>query len=363
VTAQQQGQNHADRRIFLKRAVMAASVPATASLLGTILPGTAHAATADDLPDYAPVPPASVGPALNADGYFVGRIEGNLYWVTDGYYQAMFLATREGVVLVDAPPTIGRNLLRAIDVVTRVTGTPGHVTHLIYSHSHADHIGAAGLWGKKVERIGHIETRRLLRRAGDPNRPAPTTTFDDRMVLNIGEERLELAHHGPNHAPDNIFVYAPRQKTLMLVDVIYPGWAPFKNLAVSQDIPGWIRAHDIAMSYPWRTLVGGHLGRLGHRADGETQQQYITDLHASARNTIATLDPTPFFAKYRSTGNSWAIFKTYLQAAAEQAAAPVTAKYTGVLAAADVFTVDNAFALVESLRIDAGLLGLFGTHS
>jgi hypothetical protein len=32
--------------------------------------------------------------------------------VTDSVYQAMFLTTREGVVLVDAPPTIGHNLLR-----------------------------------------------------------------------------------------------------------------------------------------------------------------------------------------------------------------------------------------------------------
>lgn len=33
---------------------------------------------------------------------------------------------------------------------------------------------------------------------------------------------------------------------------------------------------------------------------------------------------------------------------------------TGVLAAADVFTVDNAMAMLESLRIDAGELGPFG---
>ncbi|GGP14627.1 hypothetical protein LDL08_35650 [Nonomuraea glycinis] len=58
----------------------------------------------------------------------------------------------------------------------------------------------------------------------------------------------------------------------MVVDVLYPGWVPFKNLAVSQDIPGWLRAHDTAMRYPWRTLVGGHLGRLGTRADGHLQQ-------------------------------------------------------------------------------------------
>ncbi|MFD3996039.1 hypothetical protein [Streptomyces sp. NPDC058548] len=40
----------------------------------------------------------------------------------------------------------------------------------------------------------------------------------------------------------------------------------------------------------------------------------------------------------------------------------VVAKYTGLLAAADVFTVDNAWTLLESLRIDAGVLGPFGVH-
>jgi hypothetical protein len=40
----------------------------------------------------------------------------------------------------------------------------------------------------------------------------------------------------------------------------------------------------------------------------------------------------------------------------------VTKKYLGKLAAADVFTFDNAFAVVESLRIDSGVLGPFGNH-
>ena len=32
------------------------------------------------------------------------------------------------------------------------------------------------------------------------------------------------------------------------------------------------------------------------------------------------------------------------------------------LAAADVFTFDSAYVLLESLRIDAGVLGPFGDH-
>ena len=32
-----------------------------------------------DLPDYAPIPQSALGPALNDQGYYVGRVERNLY--------------------------------------------------------------------------------------------------------------------------------------------------------------------------------------------------------------------------------------------------------------------------------------------
>ena len=155
----------ASRRAFLTAAGGAALAPAAAALLTASLSRTAHAAQPNDLPDYAPVPAEAFGPILNADGYFVGQIDGNLYWVTDSTYQSMFLTTRQGVLLVDAPPSIGHNLLRAIASVTSRTGTPSKVTHLVYSHSHADHIGASSLFGPDVVRIGHRENRRLLLRA------------------------------------------------------------------------------------------------------------------------------------------------------------------------------------------------------
>ena len=50
------------------------------------------------LPDFAPVPRSAFGPALNEQGYYVGRVERNLYWITDGTYQSAFLTTSDGVV-------------------------------------------------------------------------------------------------------------------------------------------------------------------------------------------------------------------------------------------------------------------------
>ena len=70
---------------------------------------------ADVLPDCAPIPGSALGPAINEQGYYVGRIEGNLYWVTDATYQSAFLTTCDGVVLFDAPPSLGHNIQRAVD--------------------------------------------------------------------------------------------------------------------------------------------------------------------------------------------------------------------------------------------------------
>src|SRR2546428_4023224 len=103
--------------------------------------------TGTALPDYAPVPPSAFGPAPNEQGYHVGRVERNLYWVTDGVYQSAFVTTRDGVVLLDAPPTIGGNIQRAVDQIAAENGVSNKVTHLVYSHHHADHGGASSLFG------------------------------------------------------------------------------------------------------------------------------------------------------------------------------------------------------------------------
>ncbi len=197
---------------------------------------------AADLPDYAPIPRSALGPALNDQRYYVGRVERNLYWVTDGVYQSAFLTTRDGVVVFDAPPSIGNNLRLAVDEIAAANGLPNTVTHFVYSHHHADHAGAASLFGGEVVRIGHEETKRLLVRDNDPTRPAPEVTFTDRHTLEVGGERAELAWYGPNHSPDNIYIHFPGHDTLMLIDVVNAGWVPIYNVNLSEDVPGYMGA-------------------------------------------------------------------------------------------------------------------------
>jgi glyoxylase-like metal-dependent hydrolase (beta-lactamase superfamily II) len=289
------------RRSFLTSSAAVVGASSIAAVLPNALvsPASAESVGAEDLPDYAPIPPSALGPALNDQGYFVGRVKRNLYWVTDGTYQAAFLTTGDGVVLFDAPPTIGNNLQRAVNEVAAANGVSNKVTHLVHSHHHADHAGASSLFGKNVVRIGHEETRRLLLRDNDPTRPAPTVTFRDRKTLNIGGERVTLAYHGTNHTPDNIYIHFPDHDTLMLVDIVTSGWVPIYNANLSEDIPAYIQAPATALSYPWKHLIGGHVGRLGTRRDVALHQQYVADISASARTALATVDPTPVLRQVR----------------------------------------------------------------
>jgi hypothetical protein len=50
----------------------------------------------------------------------------------------------------------------------------------------------------------------------------------------------------------------------------------------------------------------------------------------------------------------WAGVKGYLDQVTDTATAPVVEKYTGVLAAADVFTESTTFWVMESIRLDLG---------
>jgi glyoxylase-like metal-dependent hydrolase (beta-lactamase superfamily II) len=338
------------RTLLASAGVTAAAVPA-AALLGR--PPSAAAATLTTT--TAPVPPPAKGPAIPKSGYLVEEIAERTYWLTDGLYQMIFLVTADGVVAVDAPPTIGNNILRAIASVTKAP-----VTRAVYSHHHADHTGAMVLY-KGARLYAQRAVAGLLRQAGDPNRPLPDVTFEDQLTVTAGEDRIQLAYHGPNHSPGNIFAYLAAQRVLMLVDVVFPGWVPFAYLAESQNIPGWLEAPAQALRYPFQTFVGGHLTRLGTRDDVTIQTEYVTDLKAAAAAAIDTFNVEAVYASVDVT-NPWAVFRGYLDGVAAQAAGAVVPRWIDKLGGADVYTQANAYQLVESLRIDYGHLGPFGIH-
>ena len=198
------------------------------------------------------------------------------------------------------PQTMGKNYLKAI---AEVTDKP--VTHVIYSHYHLDHIGAAGMFPENATFIAQQETADELQRAKSVAKnasmvllpPTPTSTFSKNMTLNIGNQILQMDYYSNNHVPGNMFIYTPKQKVLMLVDIIFPGWIPFPYLAIAKDTTGFIKAHDIALNdYDFDTIVAGHLTRLGTRNDVMVQKEFVSDLEKAA----ATANQNVTFSKIAS---------------------------------------------------------------
>jgi glyoxylase-like metal-dependent hydrolase (beta-lactamase superfamily II) len=293
------------------------------------------------------VPPAAKGPAIDpAKGYRIQALGRGLYMVTENVYQAMFMVYESGVIVVDAPPSIAAYIPKAVAEVT-----DRRVTHLVYSHSHADHIGGARSLGGNPVIIAHAETHRLLVRARDANRPLPTKTFTDRYTLKAGSQTLELSYHGNGHEPGNIFIYAPEQKTLMVVDVIFPGWMPFRRLALAQDVPGYFALVEKIKAVDFNTLVSGHVARSGTRDDVELQSAFMNDLKAAAAKALQTTKPGEELNPL-DAGNPWAYFDNYIDRVALQCVNTLTPKWSGRLAAFDVFVWDQCYTMEQSLRID-----------
>ncbi len=164
------------------------------------------------------------------------------------------------------------------------------ITDVVYSHHHSDHVGAMSVFPERATRYAHRAAAQRLQLLDDPDRPLPSVVFDDTLTIEAGDHSLQLTYPGPNHSEGNSFIYAPQQKVLMLVDVIFPGWVPFSNLALSAYVPGYIQAHEQALAYDFDHLVGGHVTRPGTPEDVRVQLEYMTDLRVTAEAALSSVD-------------------------------------------------------------------------
>jgi glyoxylase-like metal-dependent hydrolase (beta-lactamase superfamily II) len=329
--------------------------PADVNYMNSI-PGAAGAPY-PDMPLIAPIsvrigrhleiPESAKGPHIDpAKGYRVQELGRGLYMITDNVYQSMFMVYETGVVVVDAPPSYARHISKA---VAEVTDKP--ITYVIYSHSHIDHIGGVKWLGGNPIVIAQNETKRLLLRANDPNRPVPTVTFRDQYTLAVGSQVLELSYHGNAHEPGNIYIYAPEQKTLMVVDIVFPGWMPWRAFALAQDIPGYFEQVEEIERMNWDTLVSGHVERTGTHADVKLQLEFMNDLKSVAREALRDVKPGEDLDQ-EDRVNPWAVYGSYTDRVAIRCVNKLTPKWASKLAGYDVFIWDQCYAMEESLRMD-----------
>ena len=94
-------------------------------------PAEIRVTPADALRDRAPIRVPALGPTVNQQGYYVGRVRGNLYWITGRTCQSAFLTTSDGVVLFDGlPASVTTSSWPSMDRRRQGRQQQGDVSHL-----------------------------------------------------------------------------------------------------------------------------------------------------------------------------------------------------------------------------------------
>ncbi|MFI5632467.1 MBL fold metallo-hydrolase [Streptomyces sp. NPDC051664] len=300
--------------------------------------------------EFAPVPDFALGPDIPESGYVVQDLGGGAHFVTQGMINTMFVETKNGVVLVDASPFLGDKLLEAIESVT-----PKPVTHLIYSHAHADHIGAAHLLkrdGLKI--ISHEITGEFIKEVkNDDRRPLPTETFSGRhKQMDIDGVRFVLDYTGDWHQAGNLFIHLPELKLMGAMDSFAPKSAPFFRLYFSAHVPAYFDAMDQLLDYDYETIVTGHMALPGTPEDVATNREYIRDLRAAASEALRTVDMKEASAAAKvPADNKQAEIKVWMDAVTARAA-ELMPSWEKRLGGTDIFLSDNLNATAWSAFID-----------
>jgi hypothetical protein len=137
----------------------------------------------------------------------------------------------------------------------------------------------------------------------------------------------------------------------MLVDVVYPGWVPFKNLGIVQDVPGYIAAHERALEYDFDTLMAGHVDRAGTRQDVEQSLRFVRDLQDTARRVSIGL-PFRTYAASVTPRDQWALYDGYQRELVRRYVAELLPRWSPVLKGCDNYLPDDCWQMIEALSVD-----------
>ena len=181
-----------------------------------------------------------------------------------------FIVGGDGVMVIDAM-MVASMVRPYLEEIRRVTDKP--IRYVVNTHHHVDH-ALGNQFYLPAEIVSHRGCREaLVARGADvetlsqrwpqyredwvETRLTPASiTYEDKMVVHLGDRVIELLHPGPAHTYGDTLVYLPQEKVLFTGDVAFYYLTP---LARDGHISNWIRvASGILDHLDATTLMPGH---------------------------------------------------------------------------------------------------------
>jgi cyclase len=163
----------------------------------------------------------------------VDKLKDNLYMMRGGGGNSAVFIMTDGVTVVDTKnPGWGAPLLEKIK---SVTDKP--IVRIINTHTHGDHVSGNVEFPATVEVVTHENTAKNMQLMRSPTgiTPAPGTpanifkdnggkglpkkTFDDKMSIGKGADRVDLYYFGRGHTNGDAWVVFPALRTMHAGDI------------------------------------------------------------------------------------------------------------------------------------------------
>jgi glyoxylase-like metal-dependent hydrolase (beta-lactamase superfamily II) len=305
--------------------------------------------------EYVPLLPKVKERMLPVDpskGYLVKEIKPDVYVITDDAYQSLFITTGQGVILIDAPPSLAPHIKQAVAEVTKEP-----IRKLIYSHAHVDHIAGTEFLKDvpNLEIIGEKGVADFLNEIKDPRRPVPTKTFADHTKINFGTAEIDLTKKLYHSDEGDLFIYLPKKKVLMAVDTLAPGYVPFLDFDLTRNMHEYLKVFDELLAYDFDVLVTGHLTSLGNRQDVIDTKNYTMDVYQTVKRIHNSADQNKMamaVVKEFGPDNRFLIFDRIIEPIIDQSYQEIKSRWIDKLAGVDIYGRSHARAMLIYVRWD-----------
>lgn len=149
-------------------------------------------------------------------------------------------------------------------------------------------------------------------------------------------------------------MWLPNESILFTVDIVNPGWAPFTRLAVAEDAVAYLEAPDVILSYPFKSIIAGHFGKLGTRQDILDMKEYLQDVQRNAATAGNSVNFTAVAMSVKDKTNIGLIVELAFKAQIDKCAELTIPKWLPRLGGVDIYTNSNCDAVSMAQDIDYG---------
>jgi len=193
-----------------------------------------------------------------------------------------------------------REAQRFIKDIQKISKKP--IKFLINTHCHLDHcLGNSEFAQRGAVIISHANDQANMKKAGEgmlqyakqcglsdqdmkgTKLAYPTLTFDDRVTLDLVNNKIEILFMGPSHTTGSVLVFVPQEKVLFSGDILFTDYHPFLG---EGNIEGWIKVLDYIMAMNVDKIIPGH-GPVSSKKDVAALKNYLMVFDQRAKELTA----------------------------------------------------------------------------